>query len=514
MPVHTGVSRASESAAQRPSRRAFDHGGDRPPSSAPFVIVVSDDAARAAVLSAAAGSAGVTARWVRHSAPVTELRRTDDCGIAIVSVDDGAKAGSTTLDSVAVLKRKGYTVLCCWQAAGPWPLDAQCRVLVVGAAHLLTTSEPSFRIELADLLTRLLEADRERRAEDSRLRAQMLALGVVGASPAIMTVFRRVQRVGVLSDLAVLVAGETGTGKELVARAIHALDPRRHVGPFVAVNCCAISAGLAESELFGHRRGAFTGAIQDRRGLIRAAHGGVLFLDEIGDLDATVQGKLLRVLQERRVLAVGEDREVPVDVRIIAATNRDLERMVERQTFRADLFHRLNVLSLHLPALRERPDDIAPLVHHFIAQCAVGTPEVRTAGDDFIQALRRLALPGNVRQVENVVRRAVFTATRGDTLGLCDLPPELLAELAELAPPVTPPHLPEAPPAPAIDLIDPIAVLEATNWKLEAAVELCEQKLVAAALTASHGNRSRAARLLGISPRCMFNKMRRHRLTA
>ena len=178
----------------------------------------------------------------------------------------------------------------------------------------------------------------------------MGALGLVGRGPRIMSVFLSIVRVSPLSDVPILISGETGTGKELVARSIHRLDPGRCHEPFIPVNCSAISAGLAESLLFGHRRGAFTGADHYRRGLIRAAGAGVLFLDEIGDLDLSLQGKLLRVLQERRVLALGEDHEVPIHARIIAATNRNLEEMVRDHTFRGDLFHRLNVLSIRMPA--------------------------------------------------------------------------------------------------------------------------------------------------------------------
>ena len=194
----------------------------------------------------------------------------------------------------------------------------------------------------------------------------MKRLGSVGESQAMMAVFHTVLRVSPLSDMPVLITGETGTGKELLAHAIHQLDPKRCHGPFIALNCSALSPGLAESELFGHRRGAFTGADRERKGLIRAAEGGVLFLDEIGELDDALQAKLLRVLQENRVLGIGDDQEVAVNVRIIAATNRNLDAMVQQRTFRADLFHRLNVLAIHIPPLRERPADLKPLIEHFL----------------------------------------------------------------------------------------------------------------------------------------------------
>ena len=197
-----------------------------------------------------------------------------------------------------------------------------------------------------DALAHILSAEAKKQEEAQQITSVMRDMGMVGSSTAMMHVFRSVIRFSTLSDLPVLIAGETGTGKEGLARALHRLDPKRRGGPFVAVNCGAIAASLAESEFFGHRRGAFTGADRDRKGLIRSAEGGVLFLDEIGELDAALQAKLLRVLQESRVLGVGEDRDIKVDVRVVAATNRDLDQMGQQSRFRADLFHRLNVLSI------------------------------------------------------------------------------------------------------------------------------------------------------------------------
>ena len=197
------------------------------------------------------------------------------------------------------------------------------------------------------------------------------------------------------------------------------------------MNCGAISSGLAESELFGHRRGAFTGADRDRKGLIRAAEGGVVFLDEIGELDDTLQVKLLRVLQERRVLGVGEDQEVPVSVRVIAATNRNLSTAVQHGKFRADLFHRLNVLSIHIPSLRERRADVRPLIEHLLEKNqSLQTAGSVSAGPDFIEALTRIDLPGNVRQLENLVRRALVNKVTSTPLTLTDLPAEVWQQLA------------------------------------------------------------------------------------
>jgi len=496
--------------------------------SAARIIVVHDPRPEnARRLDDALAGCQLTPRWVPDEPTIAELRRSDDCGIALVAVAAEPNPGSPVLEAVAVLKRKGYTVLCYWDGTGKWALGAQCRLLLAGASHLLDSTDAAFTADLRERLEQLVNAQVERQREDRRINQQMLGLGVMGAGPAITSVFRWVLRVSPLSDLPVLIIGETGTGKELVARAIHRLDPRRRDGPFLPVNCGAISAGLAESELFGHRRGAFTGAEHDRKGHVRAARGGVLFLDEIGDLDANLQGKLLRVMQEHRVLALGEDHEVPVNVRIIAATNRDLEEMVRKHAFRADLFHRLNVLSIRIPALRERPEDIEPLVQHFIARCTDQAPRSAVSvSREFVQALRRVELPGNVRQLENVVRQALVSWKRGDPLRLSDLPPELWSEIAHVAgnakvqagspdEQAPPPGDPEA--TPQVDghpgLLDAVAVLEASSWKLGRALDLCEQSIVAAALGASRGNRSRAARLLGISPRSIFNKMRKYRLT-
>jgi DNA-binding NtrC family response regulator len=482
-----------------------------------LVLVHDPDATNDRALDDALASCALLPRRIRDTAALERARRSDDCGIALVAVGADARELLAREDAVSVLKRKGYTVLCFLDGAGRWALGAQCRLLLAGASHLLDATGPAFALELRDHLTRLLDAEDERRGGDRRLQAEMGELGIVGRGPAVTSLFEWIRRASPLSELPVLISGETGTGKELVARAIHRLDPRRSRGPFVAVNCSAISASLAESELFGHGRGAFTGAEQARKGLVRSANGGVLFLDEIGDLDASLQGKFLRVLQERRVLSLGHDQETPVDVRVIAATHRDLPDLVRRQAFRADLLHRLDVLSVRLPALRERPEDVEPLVRHFMARSSREPESAMSASRDFVRALQRVELPGNVRQLENVVRRAMVTWKRGDPLRLSDLPPELWLELAHLAgaqkPDAETGAEPESttPSGPA-PLLDAVGVLEACSWQLGRALDLCEQKIVGAALGVSSGNRSRAARLLGISPRSIFNKLRKYHL--
>ncbi|BCS32586.1 hypothetical protein TBR22_A18000 [Luteitalea sp. TBR-22] len=253
----------------------------------------------------------------------------------------------------------------------------------------------------------------------------MMAVELIGNSEALRSVRDAIELIAPV-DSSVLLLGETGTGKEVVARAIHAAGPRR-AGPFVAVNCAALPAGLLESELFGHERGAFTGALAQSDGRFAAAHRGTLFLDEIGDLPLELQPKLLRALQERQIERLGSGgRAVDVDVRVIAATHQDVFDMVQRRAFRADLYYRLNVFPIVIPPLRQRREDIPLLVRHFVRTFARRhgrhVPEVPSA---LLDRLADQPWPGNVRELQNVVERAVI-ATRGETLatphGLGPLP--------------------------------------------------------------------------------------------
>ena len=335
-------------------------------------------------------------------------------------------------------------------------------------------------------------------------------LGIIGESAEMMSVFRWVMRVSALSDFPVLISGETGTGKELIANALHRLDSKRRKGPFIAANCSVISAGLAESELFGHRRGAFTGADTDRKGLFRSAEGGVLFLDEIGELTESLQSKLLRVLQEQKVLGVGFDQEVPIDVRVIAATNRSLEQMVKQRRFREDLYHRLNVLAVTIPPLRDRQEDLQPLTEHFLKKySALNHGHQRTASSDFVEALSQVQLSGNARQLENIVRSALLHKLDEAPLSLSDLTPAVWEQLSEtndlakdgLAPPAQvdlQPHF--------------VSILDSNGWNLSKSLEYCERLLLQCALKIARGNQSQTARLIGITPRSVYNKLHKHNL--
>jgi transcriptional regulator with PAS, ATPase and Fis domain len=318
--------------------------------------------------------------------------------------------------------------------------------------------------------------------------------GMVGRSAAMLRIFRLIHNLEA-SDATVLLTGESGTGKEVVARAIHIHSPRRG-GPFVAVNCGALPGELLESELFGHVRGAFTGAVRDRQGRFEAASGGTLFLDEVGDLSLPLQVKLLRVLQERTFERVGENRTRKSDARIIAATNLDLQRAVLEGRFREDLFYRLRVIPIAIAPLRERREDIEPLARHLLTRVSARHGRALILSPDALRIILGYSWPGNAREMENALEYAVAVC-RGQTLHPQDLP-------AEVQPGNHPPVFPgthdagkSAPPT-------------ATS---AAAGSGSEGERLRAALDAHRWNRKETAKALGISRTTLWRKMREHGLT-
>ncbi|MBK6848638.1 MAG: sigma 54-interacting transcriptional regulator [Proteobacteria bacterium] len=317
------------------------------------------------------------------------------------------------------------------------------------------------------LLINSLQLDRQQLKQ----RLDALRFGrVIGACDAMRDMFRRVEKVAP-TDISVLITGETGTGKELIALELHERSPRRR-GPFVSINCGAIPEHLIESELFGHAKGAFTGAVAHRRGKFHAADGGTLFLDEIGELPLALQVKLLRVLQDKAVVRVGETRPEPVDIRVVAATNRNLQQEVAAGAFREDLYYRINVINLHLPPLRERGDDVTLIAKYLLDRYAdeLGS-KVRGLSADAAVAVRRYGWPGNIRQLENHLKRAVVLSDKPLLSALdLDLKPEDL-------PPVVP---------------------------LAQAKEDYARQYVAEVLARNGGNRTQTARQLDVDPRTIF----------
>jgi DNA-binding NtrC family response regulator len=287
------------------------------------------------------------------------------------------------------------------------------------------------------------------------------------------------------SDLTVLITGESGTGKDLIARALHAGSPRREA-MFLPYNCTSATRELADSQLFGHRRGAFTGAVADQPGVLRTAVGGTLFLDEVGDLPIDVQPKLLRFLEQGEVLPVGETRPVRVEVRVVAATNADLEQRVAEGTFREDLFYRLSVIRIQLPPLRERREEIPHLSTFFLREACdrLGKPGVRLSPET-LDLFDAFGWPGNVRQLRNEIQRAVAMAVAGGVIT-----PDLLSPIFGNA------H-------------EPASRGRARNVTLAAAVERLEREMIETALERADGNISQTARLLGLTRRGLYLKMDR-----
>jgi two-component system response regulator AtoC len=346
-----------------------------------------------------------------------------------------------------------------------------------------------FDVEALELVVRKALEMQRYRAENRFLREQANAIpsfeSLIGSSPAIEAVYDLIRRVAPARS-AVLITGETGTGKELVARAVHKLGTRSDA-LFVPINCAAIPAELLESELFGHTRGAFTGAQDSRMGKFESADGGTLFLDEIGDMPIALQAKLLRVLEDGVIERIGSNKRIPVDVRVVSSTNRDLEARIAAGDFRGDLYYRLNVLHISLPPLRERREDIRALAAAFLSRFAAELgkhPATLTA--EALRLLEQHDWPGNVRELQNLMERAVVLSD-GPEIGAGAFPGLRQA--------------PDDPTAPAHE-----------DLALEPAIEEFERKIVLRALAATNDNKAGAARLLGVSERTLWYKLKRYRL--
>ena len=339
-----------------------------------------------------------------------------------------------------------------------------------------TTSETEIVVERA---LRFQETERENRRLRSELQSKYSFSSMIGKSHSMEQVF---DLIGTVADsrATVLVTGESGTGKELVARALHYNSSRRN-GPFIRLNCAALPKDLMESELFGHEKGAFTGAIKQTRGRFETADGGTLLLDEISEIDPSLQAKLLRVLQEREFERIGSTQTIKVDVRIIATTNRDLTKEVSENHFREDLFYRLNVIELGLPPLRDRKDDTAALARHFVERYNDDNgKEIAGLSEEALELLMQYDWPGNIRELENYIERAVVVA-RGPMLQIADFPKKLTA--------------------------GPGGRPEGEGLQVGLTVHEMERRLIMKTLESFHGNRTEAAAQLGISTRTLRNKL-------
>ncbi|HEY7472120.1 MAG TPA: sigma-54 dependent transcriptional regulator [Gemmatimonadota bacterium] len=377
-------------------------------------------------------------------------------------------------------------------------IDIAVEAMKLGAVDFITkpfdTSEFKVKVEKA-LKTRALKRERDAfkaQAEYLREEVEHHFGEIVGRSAAMREIYESIRKVAEATS-SVYIYGESGTGKELIARAIHRESTRRD-GPFVKVNCSALAEGLLESELFGHEKGAFTGAIRERKGRFELAHEGTLFLDEISDIPLSTQVKLLRVLQEKEIERVGGERTITVDVRIISATNRDLAPLVEHGEFREDLFYRLHIIPIEVPPLRERKEDILPLVTHFIQ--SIGAEMAKTiegVSEDAIELLMRYDWPGNIRELENMIERAIVLC-EGDRLE------------AQLFP-LNERRVPRTAAAPTLS-IPPAGAITLDN-----ALERIERAMIEDALEKSNGVKTKTAELLGIKTSALYYKLEKYGLS-
>ncbi len=419
------------------------------------------------------------------------LKELEDQSYDIV-ITDLRMPGQSGLDLVDEVRRRNLgTTVVVMTAYGS--RDIAIEAMKRGAYDYI--SKPFEADEIILLLRKAEERERLFR-ENQLLHKQIRAGGqepeaglgdLVAHSRQMLELFRTVRKIAEFKTT-VLVGGESGTGKELIARAIHRLSPRSS-NPFIAVNCGAIPDNLLESELFGHRRGAFTDANRDRKGLFEEASGGTLFLDEIGELPLGLQVKLLRVLQEGEIRRLGDSQDIKVDVRVVAATARDLSAEVGRGAFREDLFYRLNVFTLHLPALRERREDIPLLAEHFLARMnARMGMAVMGVTPEAMRLLVAHDWPGNVRELENSIERAIVLC-EGSHIEVEALPERL--RLVATAPAAAPPNGPDD-----------------DNLSIKRASRRSEEALIRRALLKTRGNRTRAAELLEISHRALLYKIK------
>jgi len=445
----------------------------------PLILVVDDEAAQRDILGGLLRKQGYAVREVPSGAAALAVLRAEPVDLILTDVKMPAMSGLELLREARAL-------------------NPELPVVVLTAYGNVTDAVVAMRDGAVDYLTKPVDIDAvlhrvrkvlegqqllaENRALREALRGRYRVEGIVAESWKMQEVLSLVQRVAP-SNTTVLICGESGTGKELIAQAIHYQSPRSG-RPLVTVNCAALPDALLESELFGHVKGAFTGAVSDRAGRFEAADGGTIFLDEIGELSPAVQAKLLRVLQEREFERVGTNRTVKVDVRLLTATNQDLERAVREQRFREDLYFRLNVVSIRIPPLRERREDILPLLDHFLRTYAAANDKtIRGVTREARDWVLKYDYPGNIRELENLVERAVVLC-RGEVIDLDDLPLSIREGTAATVPAPTPGSLP-------------------------AELETLERRMIEDALARADGVQTRAAELLGIGERALRYKMKK-----
>jgi two-component system, NtrC family, response regulator AtoC len=445
------------------------------------VLVLDDDEALCDLLATELAELGYHAVCTTHAEEAEELLRGSRFDAVVMDVRMPGRSG---IDLCAeVLKTRPDLPVILMSAFGT--IDVTVQAMRAGAYDFITKP---FEVETLDLALRRAVEHHTLHEEVKRLRRvtgdRPGFAGLIGTSPPMELLYDLIERVAP-SHASVLLRGESGSGKELIARALHRLS-RRSDGPFVAINCAAMSDALLESELFGHERGAFTDAKGNRTGLLRQAHGGTLLLDEVGDMSPSLQPKLLRALQERVVRPVGGDKEVPFDTRIIAASHRDLSALVAKGDFRSDLFFRLNVVCVEVPPLRARNDDVLLLAEHFLDEFARRDGKViEDISDQAAARLRAYSWLGNVRELRNCMEHAVAMA-RESVIRSSDLPEYVRAGASDIKPSASGPKVPF------------LSLFEV------------ERRHVLRVLDSVNGNKSLAARILGIDRKTLHARLARY----
>ncbi|HYP54460.1 MAG TPA: sigma-54 dependent transcriptional regulator [Pyrinomonadaceae bacterium] len=445
----------------------------------PLILVAEDEDLMRAIVQRLLTEAGYRVAAVSSAESALEIFAAEDVSVTLTDIRMAGMDGLTLLDRIKDIDAEALVVVMTAYSS----VDSAVAALRKGAYDYIT--KPFVNEDLLQSVKNALrqrELFRENRALRRELDRRYSFSEIIGNSEALQSVFRLVEKVSA-TNTNILIQGESGTGKELIARAIHHNSPRAG-RPFVAVNCGALPETLLESELFGHAKGAFTGAAASKAGLLRAAEGGTVFLDEIGEVTPAVQVRLLRAVQEHEVTPLGESRPVRFDARILCATNRDLEKEVSEGRFREDLFYRLNVIEIHLPPLRERREDIPLLVRHFVQRTAreQAQPEI-SIEPAAMSAFINYHWPGNVRELQNAVERA-FTLS-GERLDLDSLPPRVRDA---------------AGPHPAV--LDPDG--------LRPTLDEVERRYILDTLAHVNQDKARAANILGIDLSTLYRKLKRY----
>ena len=448
-------------------------------STAKRILIAEDDPATRHALSELISSWGFQIEAAEDGARALELAETFDPHILLLDLKLPLKDGIEVLTTMRERGSRLTTIV----ISGEGEIPDAVRSMKLGAYDYLRkpVDLPHLKVLLNNLSEHLTVSEENRRLRMRLAQAGQLG-GLIGESPPMHRVMAFVEQVAP-SDASVILLGESGSGKEIVARTIHEMSPRRE-GPYVAINCAALPETLMESELFGHERGAFTGADRRREGCFELAKGGTLLLDEITEMKVELQAKLLRVLEEQKVRRVGGTAEVALDVRVLAASNRDLETAIRDGKLREDLYYRLNVFTLEVPPLRDRREDIAQLTQHFLREFTQSDPKAPSSVDnECLEVLKSYNWPGNVRELRNVIQRATVVA-KGPLITVADLPPEVARKNS-----AKPGYEPKA----GSSLYD------------------VERELIFKTLESTGGNKARAAEILGISLKTLYNRLEKYR---